>query len=166
VSERLGWIVDLLGVEPSHRVLEVGCGHGVAVSLVAAHLLDGHVTAVDRSPKMIAAAERRNREHVTAGRVRLLCGPLADVDLGDERFDTAFAVNVAPLLGPDLGIVARHLAPGGCVLLAFEAPPSTDVSAKLEAIAVRAGDAAVAAGLRVVDVRFTPRPLVLRAAPS
>lgn len=163
MSDRLGWIVDLLGVEPHHRVLEVGCGHGVAASLVAERLGDGHVTAVDRSPKMVAAAERRNREHVRSGRLRLVCGAIGDVDLGDERYDVAFAVNVAALAGGDLEAVTRWLAPSGRLLLAFETPSSTDATAKLAALAERAAAAAVAAGLEVADVQLRSRTLVVRA---
>src|SRR5215211_7786601 len=66
-SERFLWAVDTLQVRPTDRVLEVGCGHGVAVSLVCERLTTGTITAIDRSPKMIEMATRRNREHVDAG---------------------------------------------------------------------------------------------------
>jgi trans-aconitate methyltransferase len=63
-SERFVWAVDTLTLDPADRVLEVGCGHGVAVSLVCGRLTSGRITAIDRSKKMIEMAARRNRANV------------------------------------------------------------------------------------------------------
>src|SRR5688572_18255898 len=123
-SERFVWAVDTLALDPSDRVLEVGCGHGVAVSLVCERLTSGRITAIDRSEKMIEMAARRNREHVAAGRAVLRAVALENADLGDERFDRVFAFNVAPFwLQPEqaLGIVRRHLAPGGSLHVFWDA---------------------------------------------
>jgi cyclopropane fatty-acyl-phospholipid synthase-like methyltransferase len=115
-SERLLRAVEELGVEPNDRVLELGCGHGVAVDLVCRRLTTGHVTAIDRSQKIIAVARKRNAAHIAAGRATLLCATLADADLGEERFDKVFGVDFPPLRHDPQrtrAIVARLLAPGG-----------------------------------------------------
>ncbi len=93
-AERLVWAVDTLAVEPGDRILEIGCGHGVAVSLVCERLSHGHITAIDRSAKMIAMASRRNADHVDAGMASLQVASLRDADLGSERFDKIFAIHV------------------------------------------------------------------------
>jgi SAM-dependent methyltransferase len=123
-SERFVWAVDTLALDPADSVLEVGCGHGVAVSLVCERLTNGRITAIDRSEKMIAMAARRNRVHVARGRAVLKTAALEQADLGDERFDKVFAFNVAPFwLQPEeaLGVVRRHLAPDGAFYLFWDA---------------------------------------------
>jgi SAM-dependent methyltransferase len=123
-SERFVWAVETLALGPADRVLEVGCGHGVAVSLVCEKLTSGRITAIDRSKKMIEMAERRNREHVAAGRAVLQTAALETADLADERFDKVFAFNVAPFwLQPkeSLETVRRHLAPDGAFYLFWDA---------------------------------------------
>src|SRR6201991_4340825 len=123
-SERFVWAVDTLEVRAGDRLLEVGCGHGVAVSLVCARLTTGTITAVDRSPKMIEMATRRNREHVDAGRAVLEAVALEDADLGDRCFDTGVAFNVAPFWQePEaaLGAVGAHLTQDGVVSIFWDA---------------------------------------------
>jgi len=63
-AARLVWAVETLAVQPADRLLEIGCGHGVAVSLVCERLDGGSIVAIDRSPTMIELATRRNAIHV------------------------------------------------------------------------------------------------------
>lgn len=123
-SERFVWAVDTLGVGPTDRLLEVGCGQGVAVSLVCERLTTGTITAIDRSPKMIEMAMRRNREHVDAGRAVLQATALEDADFGDRRFQTVFAFNVAPFWqqpAAALGAIRGHLDRDGTVYVFWDA---------------------------------------------
>jgi ubiquinone/menaquinone biosynthesis C-methylase UbiE len=83
-----------MNVRPSDRVLEIGCGHGVAATFVCERLGDGHLTAIDRSGKMIELASRRNKEFVASGKAEFLLGAFENLDLGTRRFDKIFAIRV------------------------------------------------------------------------
>ena len=123
-SARLPWAVSRLDLAPNDRVLEVGCGHGVAATAVLAALGPAGVyVGVDRSPKMVAAAGARNSAAVADGRARFVEGEVPDADLGDERFDHVFAARVAALVRPaPLAWVGRHLGPGGRLSLVVDSP--------------------------------------------
>jgi ubiquinone/menaquinone biosynthesis C-methylase UbiE len=125
MSARLRAVLDRLDLRPEHRVLEIGCGHGVAATMVCERLTSGRLTAIDRSAKMIAAAANRNARYVTAGTAEFLVASLEDADLGDRRFDRIFAVRVGLFhREPDRArtLAERWLAPGGVLLSAYDAP--------------------------------------------
>ena len=126
VASRLRWAVEMLAVGPDDRVLEVGCGHGVAVTAICERLVGGRVIAIDRSAALIARAERRNRWHVAAGRALFRATTLAEADFGGARLDKIFAVNVGLFWrqpARELDLIGRLLRPGGTLSL-FHQPPS------------------------------------------
>jgi len=124
-TERLRAVVERLDVQPGDRVLEIGCGHGVGATLVCERLEGGRLTAIDRSPKMVDAATRRNAAFVAAGTAEFLLASLEHLELGDRRFDKVFAVRVGLFhREPERArsLVAPWLAPGGTILASFDAP--------------------------------------------
>ena len=127
MSERLRGIVAGLGLGPGDRVLEIGCGHGVAATHVCEAIGPaGRLVAVDRSPKMVAAAARRNAAF--AGMAEFVTCELETLDLGGRRFDVVLAVRVGlfqrePARARELA--QRWLAPGGRLHVVFDRPMSS-----------------------------------------
>jgi SAM-dependent methyltransferase len=125
--ERISAAVEALDVRPNDRVLEIGCGRGVAAQLIAERLAGGHLVALDRSATAIAAAAERNAAAIAHGKVRLLALSIADVDPADlGRFGKVFAVNVNLFwVGParrELHLITQLLEPGGELLLCYDPP--------------------------------------------
>ena len=130
VPERLTRAVEALDVQPEDRILEIGCGRGVAAALICSCLRGGHLVAFDRSATAVAAAVARAADCVAAGTAEFRTGALEDTDpatLGS--FDKVLAVNVnlfwvrpAPV---ELGLVTELLRPHGRLHLVYE-PPGPD----------------------------------------
>jgi cyclopropane fatty-acyl-phospholipid synthase-like methyltransferase len=120
------WAVDTLDVRPGDRMLEIGCGPGLAAKLICERLVDGRMLAIDRSPIQIERARRRNEGCVASGRLSLEAIELAALATGEARFDKVFAINVNVFwLGPatkELAAVRRALALGGGLFLFYEPP--------------------------------------------
>jgi cyclopropane fatty-acyl-phospholipid synthase-like methyltransferase len=151
VAERFRWAIEVMDPAPSDRLLEIGCGQGVAVSLIASLLFSGSILAIDRSRAMIDRAARRNREHVQSGRASVQAVALGDADLPGNRFDRVFAINVRLFQSGarnEAELLRRALKPDGSVYL-FQQHPS---QARTEAVTEELRTALIAHGFVVRDV--------------
>lgn len=126
LPERISWAYQLIDVRGTEKVLEIGCGPGVAVDLVAASLTTGHITGIDRSATAIARAQQRTAAHIASGRVTLLHTTLAGLALPARSIDTAFAINVnvfwTTQADQELHVLATVLDPAGTLHLIYETP--------------------------------------------
>lgn len=118
--QRNRWAVELLGVQPTDRVIELGCGPGVAIAALANRARQGLVVGVDHSDVMIRQAGRRNAAAVRSGFVRLVQAPVEQLQVTDGPFDAALAVNSVgfwPEPATRLREIGRLLRPGGRIAL-------------------------------------------------
>ena len=120
----MAWAVEQLDVQDGDRVLEFGCGRGVAVGLVCQR--GGRVTALDRSPTAVAPARARNAAWVDAGLATVERIELARFEAAPASFDKAFGINVNVFwtgqADAELAVLARVLRPGGTLLLVYSSP--------------------------------------------
>lgn len=100
-SPRIADFVASLPLAPGMRVLEIGCGPGVAARAVCRRIGHGRVVAIDRSATAIRIAAQASREECAAGLLELRHAAIEDLVLadGEERFDLAFAQRVGVLDG-------------------------------------------------------------------
>jgi hypothetical protein len=117
VPSRIESFVAGIDLRSDARVPEVGCGDEIAATLICRQLIGGRYTAIDRSAKMIHAAQARNHAFIAQGRTEFLVGDLETVDLGDRRFDVALGIRVR-LFRTDPAcaeaLVRRWLVPHAC----------------------------------------------------
>lgn len=106
-SPRIAAFVAALPLRPGMRILEIGCGPGVAARLVAAQVGSGYVLGIDRSAKAIAQARQLVEELVEARiEFRQVAAEEFALFPGEPRFDLAFAMRVGALDNrhPDTGV--------------------------------------------------------------
>lgn len=117
------WVVSLLDLQPGDKVLEIGCGPGVAITYIIQQHPDVIVLGIDLSPEMVREAMRRNAQAVRAGRVVLRQADVGDPLPFDTLFDKVFSVNSFPFWNEPVSALRnlrRSIKPGGCIALAVQ----------------------------------------------
>lgn len=159
IPARIRWAVELMDVQPSDQVLEIGCGPGAGAELICARLDSGKLFAIDRSESGVDRTKRRNAQHVESGRLTVRQIDLATLRVPVKRLDKVFAFNVNLFWVRDcheeIALLYERLVPGGAVYLFFAAPRP-----ELPHIVERTSAALTAAGFRVQIAEHKAPPVV------
>lgn len=117
------WVVSLLDVQPTDRVLEIGCGPGVAIRELARFATDGLVYGIDHSEVMVKMATKRNAAAVRSGQVQIMNCSVENLPPLGEPLDSIVAINSMGLW-PDpprrLEELRERLRPGGQIAIASQ----------------------------------------------
>lgn len=137
IAERFTWALETLDVQPDDHLLEIGCGHGIAVSLVCPKLAGGKIVAIDRSATMIEAAKRKNSACISAGQAEFHAAALDKAQFADAQFDKIFAINVNLFwtsAADELKLLRRWLRSSGVLHLYYHPPDESKVKQLMDAI--------------------------------
>lgn len=108
-------IIEIAALEPTHVVLDVGCGPGAAVRTAAESV--AQAVGVDRSKPMVAIARRRSGRFAN---VEFLTAGAEDLPFPDAVFDRVWAIHAFHHWEDRMGGIAechRVLKPGGRLLI-------------------------------------------------
>ncbi len=110
--------ISRLNIGSDWRILDVGCGSGVATRLLAQHAHSGFVVGLDALAEHVVAA-RRLAPNVAAGVGAFVAGDARRLPFADGSFDLIWSSFVLEYLGSTAVATLRELArvvrPGGTV---------------------------------------------------
>ena len=112
ISPRIAQYVAALPLRPDMRILEIGCGPGVAAREISRGLTSGKVVAIDRSARAIGLARAGSGDEMASGRLEFRQSAIEDfaLEAGEALFDLAFAMRVGALDGRHPELAARAMA--------------------------------------------------------
>ena len=125
IPPRIRWAVDLMDIQPTDHVLEIGCGPGAGAELICSRLQTGKLFAIDRSESGVDRTKRRNAKYVDAGRLTVRQIDLATLRVPVKRLTKVFAFNVNLFwvreCADEVALLHERVVPGGAVYLFYEA---------------------------------------------
>ncbi len=164
--ERNNWTVDLLGIQPGDKILEIGCGPGIGLKAAVARLETGQVTGIDHSSAMLTQASHCLHKEIERGRCQLQLGGLELLASTAYRYDRIYSANVVQFF-PDKEIAFRRicncLSSGGMVASTYQPrhknPTRSDALEMAEQIKV-AMESAGFKEIRSHELQLNPVPAI------
>ncbi|HEY6973315.1 MAG TPA: class I SAM-dependent methyltransferase, partial [Nitrospiraceae bacterium] len=92
--EGIDWTINLLEIQPTDHVLEIGFGPGHGIQQAASLATQGRVAGVDFSHTMLEQASQHNAMAIDSGLVELCLGDATSLLYPENTFHKVFATNV------------------------------------------------------------------------
>jgi SAM-dependent methyltransferase len=87
-------VIKDLEIHPNDKILEIGYGPGIGISLISERFKTCNIYGIDFSALMYRRAVKRNTKYIKNNRVHLLFGDFIDTEINTSGFDKIFCINV------------------------------------------------------------------------
>jgi ubiquinone/menaquinone biosynthesis C-methylase UbiE len=158
--KRNAWTVELLDIQPTDRVLELGFGPGVSIGTASRLATEGYVVGVDHSETMLRMASRRNAKAIREGRVSLFESTLDRLPDFELPFDKVFGVNALQFAAEPLDVlraIRERMRAGGLIAITQQSRKKNATNEDSIRAAEKVGELLEEAGFG--DVRVETLPL-------
>jgi ubiquinone/menaquinone biosynthesis C-methylase UbiE len=166
-SKMLGDYLDAMSIAPTARVLDMGCGTGLAARAIARGAdFAGAVTGIDLSPYLVEAAKRLAHEEGLAEHLEFRPGDVHRLDFADATFDALVAHTLFSHVEDPLSVLkeaARVVKPGGMIGI-FDGDYASLTFDQTDSVKGKANDEALISALVTNPRVMRHLPRLLRAA--
>jgi SAM-dependent methyltransferase len=87
-------IIAKMSPQKGDHILEIGYGPGLGIYQIASYSPGCMISGIDYSELMFHKASKRNKKFIDRGTVHLQYGDVLTMDMGNDKFDKIFCVNV------------------------------------------------------------------------
>lgn len=111
----------LLKISDNHTVLDIGCGNGQMLKLLAQKSA-AKFYGIDISRSILRSAARKNGKYIKSGKLNLEVGSVDKIPFESETFSTIFTINTVYFwqdLAAAMAEIKRVLKPGGIFINAL-----------------------------------------------
>lgn len=112
-------LADHLALDPSHHVLDIGCGLGGTARYLASSF-GCRVTGIDLTPEYVEVGNQLNRDLGLDGQIDLSVANATRMPFAEDRFDRASMLHVGMNIPDKAALMAeigRVVKPGGTIAL-------------------------------------------------
>ena len=143
------WALTTLPELKCKKILDIGCGGGMLISLLAAKYPEAEIFGVDISGESVAMTKKVNADLVERGRCHISLNSVSGLPFSAGTFDlvTAFETYFFwPDLENDIPKAAATVAEGGCMIIVSELYPHpafnerNDEAARLSGLRLRSNE--------------------------
>lgn len=123
------WGLSKLSVDEPKRILDIGCGGGMFISLLAKRFNSASIFGIDHSQEAVSFAKEFNKDLVGHGRCTISRASVSDLPFEDGEFDLVTAVETYyfwPDLRNDLAEACRVVRKDGTLMILAESYPHPD----------------------------------------
>ena len=77
---------EFLSIQEHDRILEIGSGTGKVINKLAKRADNAFIEGLDLSDTMVALAQKKNKNHIASGKVKIRLGDFGRINYTDNSF--------------------------------------------------------------------------------